>query len=170
MSQSVTVWKVIPVNERSDMHKDDALDTAVRHGRIFIGWGDIGDIVKKRLGTAEDMELALRKFYPNGTNIANGIRALINFAEIMQVGDLVIVVGRSKSIVAEITKDYEYKDSTVYGMPAGYDHQREIRVLSSDSSDIANVVNLCGDFQLSQYVTVRPSKRKIDVASIEWHK
>ena len=162
MANLVNVWKIIPINELSKIRKDDALELALEHGRVFVGWGAIGNIVSKRIDDTDEMEIALKRAYPDSNNVNNGIRALMNFAYVVAPGDLVVIAGNTKSSLCMIDGEYEYEDSVHYGMPAGYDHQRRINVISRDAREVERFENICSGFDGSQYVTVRKSRHPID--------
>ena len=162
MANLVNVWKIIPINELSKVRKDDALEIAMEQGRVFVGWGAIGNIMSGRLDDTDEMEIALKRAYPAGNNVNNGIRALMNFAYVVVPGDIVVIVGNTKSSLCMVEGEYEYEDSAHFGMPAGYEHQRRIRVISRDSREVERIESICSGFEGSQYVTVRKSRYPID--------
>ena len=60
MGQVVNVWRVIPINELSEMRKDNALMIALNVGRVFVGWGAIGNMASKRLDDVDELRMALK--------------------------------------------------------------------------------------------------------------
>ncbi|GEM_PF-6990393 len=170
MANLVNAWKIIPINELSKVRKDDALEISMEQGRVFVGWGAIGNIVTGRIDDTDVMEIALKRAYPGGNNLNNGIRALMNFAYLVVPGDIVLIMGNTKSALCVIDGDYEYEDSTHFGMPEGYDHQRHISVISRDTREVERVESMCSGFDGSQYVTVRKSKYPVDPAVVRREK
>ena len=166
MANLVNVWRMIPINERNDIRKDEALENALSAARVFVGWGAIGNIMTNKLDDTDELEKALKRAYPGENNVNNGIRALMNFAYVMEQGDLVVLIGKTKSAVCVVQGEYDYGDSRPYGLPEGYEHQRQVSLLSREPKDVERVEWQCGGFADSQFVTVRKSRHAIDASAI----
>ena len=97
---------------------------------VAIGWPFIKDASEL---SEEELEESLKKQYPDwdAKRIGNGVNCIHNFAQDMEIGDLVLVVPKKSDfngyvLFAEVTGGYEY-DSTLASSREGYPHQRKVR-------------------------------------------
>lgn len=125
------IWKLI------GHHKlpDEAIAWSLNVGRIAVGWGKIGDLRALHFSGSQDISTKIRQEYPEATNAHLGGPSLWSFFHEMDVGDLVILVGkRRRACVVEVTGPYSWTGQEDSFSKGDYQHQR-MAVLTEEEPD-----------------------------------
>ena len=127
---STTVWRLMTHHK----YPEEALQWAIEHERLAIGWGRIGDIKVEGYASPTTVFAAIKKFYPERRdNVSHG-RSLYHFCYQMKVGDLVILKADGNYAgVMEVTSEYEYKQLSEATSIGDYQHQRKAKILAIDA-------------------------------------
>jgi hypothetical protein len=117
----IAVWRLMAHHECPE----EAARWMEQTGILAIGWGNIGDIRKKGLGSPPNISRAIRESYPHATNFGSGGVCLHHFFTGVEVGDLVIVGAPGRRLaVMEVTGDYEFDKIPTPKSIGDYRHQR----------------------------------------------
>jgi hypothetical protein len=114
-----TIWK-ISISEANS--RDGTRDYCLANGEARIGWGHVKDI---RQANLSDPGLRLG---------SKDQQSLINFANEVEVGDVMLCLGSKTSVraVGVVTGDYEYSPQVPTGVRPDYVHRRAVHWLATD--------------------------------------
>lgn len=109
------VWLVAPGNNA------DRWDEFNELGMIGIGWDDLGDLSK--YGSSDEIKRRLVELYKPSQEPINNALACYDFANAMQVGDLILAKKGRHQLVGwgEITSEYQFDTRR-----SGYKHVRSV--------------------------------------------
>lgn len=125
----INVWRLIAGHESPSA----AAAWSAREGIIAVGWAT-GDLRERTAwGEAEIANLA-RSAHPtnHSSNIANAGRSLWRMYQVVQVGDLVIIVARKRVLTMRVTGDYYYIGGEYTANTPHYEHRRKAEVVPID--------------------------------------
>lgn len=136
----MNIWRLISFHEEA--LKPQVTQRFIDHGRIAIGWGNIGNL--NQYATKAAIGEAIRHHYINPTNSNIGGPSLWHMCANVQVGDLVIVdAQKAWARVVEVTSGYEWSNAqpNVVDFP-DYWHQRSI--IPRDDIDASQLLKVTG--------------------------
>ena len=125
-----TVWRLMAHHE----HPTAVADRARTEGRLWIGWGEIGDVSQNPYHSARDIAQAIRHHYPQLNNAHLGGPSVWRFFHDMQLADLVVVSTRKgPALTMEVTGPYEWeRTNDEPPLTGNYFHHRAAQITDLD--------------------------------------
>ncbi|ENN96677.1 ATPase [Methanocaldococcus villosus KIN24-T80] len=106
------------------------LEEFYKNNKIFIGWGDIGNLSKQDLNNPDDIKKLIMEKYSEEYNKEPRAahKMLFDFYKNMNIGDIVVLRRGLKEVVGicKITGDYKYLTTDV---PSDYNHSRNVEFI-----------------------------------------